>query len=161
MLCKQLHPHVALWLKSLGHIQARYQVLQKSRIAVHQGVWRELLTAISGNSLKAHDDCEKKWYFPSAVGEATHNEWAVRQILVHLWLFSGIGWLKEEISGGASDMVKAKTRGSGQHPRATGGLVSNLHLRVNRTKVTHHIPRLAKNRLDGHGDHYLSGLKAK
>ena len=101
---------------------------------MHHGVWRELLTAISRNSIEAHDDGEKKWYFPSAVCEATHNECVVRQILVHLGLFSGIGWLKEEITGGASDMVKAKTRGSGEDPRATGGLVSNLHPRVNTTK---------------------------
>jgi len=40
----------------------------------------------------------------------------------------GEGW-----TGGASDIVKAKS--SGEDPRATGGLVSNLpHPRVNKTK---------------------------
>jgi len=41
--------------------------------------------------------------------------------------------LREGWTGGASDMVEAKS--SGKDPRATGGLVSNLpHPRVNKTK---------------------------
>ena len=42
--------------------------------------------------METHDVRERKWYFPSAVSEATHDEsrWTVRQILVHLDLFSGI-----------------------------------------------------------------------
>ena len=64
--------------------------LRKSRIAVHHGIWRELLIAISRNSVETHNDSERKWYFPSAVSEATHDEWTVRQILIHLGLFSGI-----------------------------------------------------------------------
>ena len=41
---------------------------------------------------------------------------------------TGEGW-----TGGASDIVKAES--SGEDPRATGGLVSNLpHHRVNKTK---------------------------
>ena len=65
---------------------------------MHHGIWCELLTAISSNSLEAQDDSENKWYFPSAVSEATHDEWTVRQILVHLGLFSGIRRLEEEIA---------------------------------------------------------------
>jgi len=56
-----------------------------------------LLTAISRNSLQTHDDGERKWYFLSAVSEATHDKWTVRQILVHLGLFSGIRRLNDEI----------------------------------------------------------------
>jgi len=59
-------------------------------IAAHHGIWRELLTAISRNSVESHDDGKRKFFFPSAVSEATHDEWTVRQILVHLGLFSGI-----------------------------------------------------------------------
>jgi len=47
--------------------------------------------------LEAHNDGERKWHFPSAVSEVTHDEWTVRQILVHLGLFSGIRQLNEEI----------------------------------------------------------------
>jgi hypothetical protein len=43
-LFKRLHPDVTPWLESLGHIQARCPVLRKPRIAVHHGIWRELLT---------------------------------------------------------------------------------------------------------------------
>ena len=64
---------------------------------MHHSIWRELLTAISRNSLETHDYGERKWYFPSAVSEATYDEWTVRQIFVHLGLFSGIGRLNDEI----------------------------------------------------------------
>jgi len=78
------------WPESLGHIQARCPALQKPRIAVHHGIWRGLLTVISRNSLESHDDGKMKLYFPLAVSKATHDEWTVRQILVHLCLCSGI-----------------------------------------------------------------------
>jgi len=64
---------------------------------VYHGIWRELLTAISRNSVETHDDGERKWYSASAVSEATHDEWTVRQILVHLGLFFGIRRINEEI----------------------------------------------------------------
>jgi len=64
---------------------------------VHHGIWRELLAAISRKSMETHDDGERKWYFLSAVSEATHDEWTVCQILVHLGLFSGIRRLNDEI----------------------------------------------------------------
>lgn len=97
-LCKRLHPDVAPWPGSLSHIQARCPVLRKPRIAVHHGRWCELLTAISRNSLETHDDGEKKLYFPSAASEATHTRLTVRQIIVHLGLFSGIRRLEEEVA---------------------------------------------------------------
>jgi len=97
-LCKRLHPEVMPWPESLGHIQARCPALQKPRIAVHHGIWRELLTAISMNSEEFHDYGNRKWYFPSAVSEATHDEWTVRQILVHPGLFSGIKSLRADVT---------------------------------------------------------------
>ena len=97
-LCKRLHPEEAPWQESLGHIQARCPALQKPRIAVHHGIWRELLVSISRNSTEAHESGERKWYFPSAVSEVTHIEWTVRQILVHLGLFTGRRRFNEEIA---------------------------------------------------------------
>jgi len=47
--------------------------------------------------MEMHDDGERKWCFPSAVSETTHEEWTVRQILVHLGLFSRIRRLNDEI----------------------------------------------------------------
>jgi len=89
---------VTPWPESLGHIQARCPALQKPRITVHHGIWRELLTAISRNSAASNDDGERKWYFPSAVDEAAHDKWTVREILVHLGLFSGIRRLREDVA---------------------------------------------------------------
>jgi len=97
-LCKRLHPEVTPWPESLGHIQARCPALQKPRVVVHLGIWRELCTAISRNSVESHDDGTRKWYFPSAVSEATHDEWTVRQILVHLGLFSEIKSLRADVT---------------------------------------------------------------
>jgi len=84
--------------ESLGHIQARCPALQEPRIAVHHGIWRELLTAISRNSVESHDVGTRKWYFPSAVSEAIYDEWTVRRILVHLDLFSDIKSLRADIT---------------------------------------------------------------
>jgi len=96
-LCKRLFPKETAWPESLGHIQARCPVLRKPRIAVHHGIWRELLTAIDRNSSETNEDGTKKWFFPSAVNEATHLEWTVRQILVHLGLFSNSKRLRADI----------------------------------------------------------------
>ena len=48
--------------------------------------------------MESHDDGNRKWYFPSAVSEATHDEWTVRQILMHLDLFSGIKSLRADVN---------------------------------------------------------------
>ena len=80
--------------------QARCPALQKPRIAVHHGIWSELFAAISRNSqaVESHADGKSRLYFPSAVSEATHDEWTVRQILVHLGLFSGIKRLRADVT---------------------------------------------------------------
>ena len=48
--------------------------------------------------MESHDDGTRKWYFPSAVSEATHDEWTVRQILVHLDLFSDSKSLRADVT---------------------------------------------------------------
>ena len=48
--------------------------------------------------MESHDDGTRKWYFPSAVSEATHDEWTVCQILVHLGLFSDIKSLRADVT---------------------------------------------------------------
>jgi len=65
---------------------------------VSHGIWRELLTAISRNSVESHDDGTRKWYFPLAVSEATHDEWTVRPILLRLGLFSDIKSLRADVT---------------------------------------------------------------
>ena len=44
--------------------------------------------------MESHDDGIHKWYF----SEATHDEWTVRQILVHLGLFSDIKSLRADVT---------------------------------------------------------------
>jgi len=53
--------------------------------------------------MESHDDGNRKWYFPSAVSEATHDEWTVRQILMHLDLFSGIKSLRADVNDSTPD----------------------------------------------------------
>jgi len=48
--------------------------------------------------VESHDDGKRKFSFPSAVSETTHDEWTVRQILVHLGLFSGIKRLRADVT---------------------------------------------------------------
>ena len=48
--------------------------------------------------MESHDDGTGKCYFPSAVGEATHDKWTVRQILVQLGLFSEIKSLRVDVT---------------------------------------------------------------
>jgi len=48
--------------------------------------------------METRNNSERKWYFPSAVSEATQDEWTICQIFVHLGLFSGIRRLNDDIS---------------------------------------------------------------
>jgi len=50
------------------------------------------------NSVESHDDGKRTWFFPSAVSEATHDEWTVCQILVHQGLFPGIKSLRADVT---------------------------------------------------------------
>ena len=54
-------------------------------------------------------------------------------VYFEILVWSAMFELRADHTGGASDILKAKS--SGEDPRATGGLVSNLpHPRVNKTK---------------------------
>jgi len=70
---------------------------------------------------------KQAWTWPCWNCTGSYNFWvSVKKM--------GEGW-----TGGASDIVKAKS--SGEDPRATGGLVSNLpHSRVNKTKQHYRSP---------------------
>jgi len=131
-LCKRLNLEVTPWPESLGHIQARCPALRKPRIVVHHGIWCELLTAISRNSVENHDDSERNWYFPSAVSEATHDaEWTVRPILVHLGLFSGIRRLNEDVSHARQNIFLTSDEITSEVFRAGDPMELRLTPRVN------------------------------
>ena len=86
-LCKRLHPERIAFSECLGHIQSQCPSLQRPRIAVHHGIWRELHKAISRwSSVKNNKDDNLKWFFPSAVSDSDHDEWSFRRIAVHLGL---------------------------------------------------------------------------
>ena len=73
-------------------------MLTKPKIAVHHGILKELLKAISRHSTETHDEGSEKWFFPSAVRETSLIEWMTRQILVHLDFFPTPCTLYEEIA---------------------------------------------------------------
>ena len=86
-LCKRLHPERIAFSECLGHIQSQCLSLQRPRIAVHHGIWRELHKAISRWSTEKNSkDDDLKWVFPSAVSDSDHDEWSFRRTVVHLGL---------------------------------------------------------------------------
>ena len=68
---KRLNPEAAVDPKSVGHIQCYCPSLQRTRIVVYHGIWRELHMAISRMSKETNKDNTLKWYFPSAVSDST------------------------------------------------------------------------------------------
>jgi len=69
---------------------------------------------------------------PPTVGMESGDRYCAHKNVNDICIFPLIG-LSKCTTGGASDIVKAKS--SGEDPRATGGLVSNLpHPQVNKTK---------------------------
>lgn len=87
-LCKRLYPDRAAHAESLGHIQCYCPALQRPRIAVHHGIWRELHADISKWSTEKDKSDEPKWSFPSAISESDHCEWSFRRIIEHIGLFT-------------------------------------------------------------------------
>ena len=70
---------------AFGHIQCHCPALQRPRIAVHHGIWRELDKAISRWSTeKNKKDDNLKWFFPSAVSDSDHDEWTFWRTVVYL-----------------------------------------------------------------------------
>ena len=80
--------------ESLGHIQSRYKVLEKTLIVVHHMMWREILQLLihSGD-----EGDEQKWTIPSAISAGQHKERTVRQILNSQGLFPSDETLESKI----------------------------------------------------------------
>jgi len=70
-------------VESLGHIQCHCPVLQLPRIAIHHGIWRELMLSIRESST---DASEPRWHFPSAISPEAHVEWGLYKILEYMGL---------------------------------------------------------------------------
>jgi len=67
--------------ESVGHIQCYRPVLQLPRIAIHRGIWRELMFSIRKSSTELNDVSEPRWHFPSALSPEAHTEWGLYKIL--------------------------------------------------------------------------------
>jgi len=87
-LCKVLHPNLPAFSECLDHIQGYCKALQKPRIAVHHGIWRDLLMHIGRHSLEENEDGSRMWAFPTTVSAVKHDEWDMREILVHSGLMT-------------------------------------------------------------------------
>ena len=75
-------------MECLGHIQGYCKALQKPRIAVHHGIWGDLITHIGKQSLEENEDGSRVWAFPTSVSAIKHEEWEMREILAHIGLLA-------------------------------------------------------------------------
>jgi len=88
ILCKALYLKQPAFAESLGHIQGYRKALQKPKIAVHHGIWRDLIRHIGKQSLEEHKDGSRIWTFPTSVSAVKHEEWEMREILTHMDLMT-------------------------------------------------------------------------
>jgi len=52
-------------VESVGHVQCYCPVLQLPRIAIHHGIWKELMFSILKSSTELNDASEPRWHFPT------------------------------------------------------------------------------------------------
>jgi len=50
-------------VESVGHIQFYCLALQLPRIAIHHGIWRELMFSIRKSSTELNNASEPRWHF--------------------------------------------------------------------------------------------------
>jgi len=67
-------------VESVGHIQCYCPVLHLPRIAIHHGIWRELMFSIRKSSTELNDTLEPRWHFPSALSPEAHAGWGLYKI---------------------------------------------------------------------------------
>jgi hypothetical protein len=60
----------------------------KPRIAVHHGIWGDLIRHIGKQSLEEHEDGSRIWTFPTSVSAVKHEEWEMTEILAHMGLMT-------------------------------------------------------------------------
>ena len=73
-------------VESVGHIQCYCPGLQLPRIAIHHGIWRELMFSIWKSSTELNDASEPRRHFPSALSPDAHAEWGLYKILKYMGL---------------------------------------------------------------------------
>ena len=90
-LCKKYYkeryiPEPPDTVKSVGHIRCYCPALQLTRIAIHHGIWRELMFSIQKSSTELNNASEPRWHFPSALSPEAHAEWGLYKILDYMGL---------------------------------------------------------------------------
>jgi len=90
-LCEKYHKEKKITdplnsVESVGHIHYYCQVLQLPRIAIHHGIWRELIFSIRKSSTEQNDTMEPRWHFPSTLSPEAHAEWGLYEILEYMGL---------------------------------------------------------------------------
>jgi len=80
-------------IENVRHIQCYCPVLQLSRIAIHHGIWRELMFSIRKSSTELNDTSEPRWHFP----RSTRGVGALQD--------SGIHWITWDPVGTGSPCV--------------------------------------------------------
>jgi hypothetical protein len=73
-------------VESVGYIQCYCSALQLPRIAIHHGIWRELMFWIWKSSTEPKDASEPRWRYPSALSPDTHAEWGLYKIMEYMGL---------------------------------------------------------------------------
>ena len=81
-------PEQPAFAECLGHIQGYCKALQKPRIAVHHGIWRDLIRHIGKRSLDEYEDESWIWTFPTSVSAVKHEERGTREILTNVGLMT-------------------------------------------------------------------------
>jgi len=66
----------------VGHIQCYCPALQLPRIAIHHGIWRELMFSIRKSFIELNEALEP----PSALSPEAHAEWGLYKILEYMGL---------------------------------------------------------------------------
>jgi len=86
-LCKAYSKQLA-FAECREQIQGYCKALQKPRIAVHHGIWRDLIRHIGKQSLEEHEDESRIWTFPISVSAVKHEEWELTKILTRMGLMT-------------------------------------------------------------------------
>ena len=73
-------------VESVEHIKCYCPALQLPRIAIHHGIWRELMFSIRKSSTELNNASETRWHFLSALSPEAYAEWGLYKILEYVGL---------------------------------------------------------------------------
>jgi len=71
-------------VESVGHIHCYCTALQLPRIAIHHGIWRELMFSIRKSSTELNNASKPRWHLSSALSPEAHAEWELYKILEYM-----------------------------------------------------------------------------